>query len=374
MRRTKITRSGRSGKPGIDALRARIDRLDEQLLGLLNQRAQLVWEIGERKRANAREAVFYAPAREKYIYARLKQINHGPLPDESVQSIFREIISGCITLEQPLRIAYFGPEATFTHLAALEQFGSSAAFVPVDSIPGVFDEVEHRRVDYGVVPVENSTQGVVAQTLDRFVSSPLTIKAERLLRIDHYLMSRNGRAAATQRIVSHAQSLAQCRQWLADHFPGVPQEEVSSNAKAAAEAARDPHTAAIAGRLAAEHYNLRIVAAHIQDQAKNFTRFLVLGNDRIGAATGDDKSTVLFSVRHEPGVLFKLLKPFADHQVNLTSIESRPLTGRPWEYFFFLDFEGHAKDRKVARALKQLERQSLSCRVIGSYAAARQPA
>jgi len=373
LRRTKPTQSKLPPHVGIDALRVRIDRVDEQVLGLLNQRAQLVWEIGERKRASGRQ-VFYAPGREKYIYQRLKRLNRGPLTDEGVRSIFREIISSCLTLEQPLRIAYFGPEATFTHLAALEQFGTRAAFTPVDSIPGVFDEVEHRRADYGVVPVENSTQGVVAQTLDRFVSSPLTIKAEVLLRIDHYLMSRDGRADRVRRIVSHAQSLAQCRQWLAEHFAGVPLDEVSSNAKAAADAAGDPRSAAIAGRLAAEHYGLKVIAAHIQDQAKNFTRFLVIGNDGIGAHTGDDKTTVLFSVRHEPGVLFKLLKPFADHKVNLTSIESRPLTGRPWEYFFFLDFEGHAKDRKVARALRALEQHSLSCRVLGSYAAAHQPA
>lgn len=373
MRRSRPTSTRHTGQTGLESLRARIDRLDEQLLTLLSQRAKLVIEVGERKRASGAGVVF-APGREKRIYQRVTAMNAGPLPDESVRTIFREIISSCLALEQPLRIAYFGPEATFTHLAALEQFGTRAAFTPIDSIPGVFDEVEHRRVDYGVVPVENSTQGVVAQTLDRFVSSPLTIKAELLLRIDHYLMSKDGRVDKIRRIVSHAQSLAQCRQWLAEHCPGVPLEEVSSNAKAAADAARSAGTAAIAGRLAAEHYDLQVIAAHIQDQAKNFTRFLVIGNDGIGTATGDDKSTVLFSVRHEPGVLFKLLRPFADHKVNLTSIESRPLTGRPWEYFFFLDFEGHAKDRKVARALRELEKQSLSCRVIGSYSAARRPA
>jgi chorismate mutase/prephenate dehydratase len=290
-----------------------------------------------------------------------------------VRTIFREVISSCLALEQPLRIAYLGPEATFSHLAALERFGSRASLKPADSIAQVFDEVEHRRADYGVVPVENSTQGVVAQTLDRFLSSPLTIKGEVLLRIDHYLLSRSGRAEQVQRIVSHGQSLAQCRRWLAEHFPGVRQEEVSSNAKAAATAARHAGIAAIAGRLAADRYDLRIVAAHVQDEAENLTRFLVIGNEGISAPTGDDKTTVLFSVRHEPGMLYHLLKPFADHRVNLTSIESRPLTGRPWEYFFFVDFEGHARDRRVARALQVLKEQSLTCRVIGSYAAAGQP-
>jgi chorismate mutase/prephenate dehydratase len=361
-----------TGPIKIDALRAEIDRIDERLLALLNRRARLAREIGTRKRAGGHGGM-YAPGREKRIYQRLTALNRGPLPIDSVRTVFREIISSCLALEQPLRIAYLGPEATFSHRAALEQFGTRAALCPTDSISAIFDEVEHGRADYGVVPVENSTQGIVAQTLDRFVSSPLTIKAEVLLRIDHYLLSRTGRADKVRRIVSHAQSLAQCRQWLAEHFPGVPQEEVSSNARAAAEAARDRNTAAIAGRLAADHYDLRVIAAHIQDQANNLTRFFVIGSDGIGAHTGDDKSTVLFSVRHEPGVLFRLLKPFADNDVNLTSIESRPLTGRPWEYFFFIDFEGHASDRRVARALRDLQRQSLSCRVIGSYAAARQP-
>ncbi|MBI4516906.1 MAG: prephenate dehydratase [Deltaproteobacteria bacterium] len=362
----------RTSHTGLDALRAHIDRLDEQLLALLNERARLAREIGERKRASG-HASAYAPGREKRIYQRLNALNKGPLPAESVRAIFREIISGCLTLQQPLRIAYLGPEATFSHLAALHQFGSRAELVPADSIPGVFEEVEHGRADYGVVPVENSTQGVVAQTLDRFVASPLTIKAEVLLRIDHYLLSRSGRADQVQRIISHAQSFGQCRHWLAEHLPAVSLEEVSSNAKAAAEAAREPGTAAIAGRLAADHYNLKIIAAHIQDQAENLTRFFVIGSDGIGAPTGDDKTTVVFSVRHQAGVLFHLLKPFADNGVNLTSIESRPLTGRPWEYFFFIDFEGHARDRRAARALRALQKQALTCRVLGSYAAARQP-
>jgi len=363
----------RTRRTGIDALRAQIDRIDEQLLALLNQRAEFVREIGERKKAGGRGG-FYVPGREKRIYQRLKALNRGPLPTDSVRTIFREVISSCLALEQPLRIAYLGPEATYSHLAALEQFGTRASLLPADSIAGVFDEVEHRRADYGVVPVENSTQGVVALTLDRFVSSPLTIKAEVLLRIDHYLLSRSGRREDVRRIVSHAQSLGQCRRWLAENFPGVPHEEVSSNARAAAQAARQAGTAAIAGRLAADHYDLKAVAAHIQDEAQNLTRFFVIGSDGIGAPTGDDKTTVMFSVRHEPGVLFRLLKPFSDNKVNLTSIESRPLTGRPWEYFFFIDFEGHARDRRVTRALKTLEAQSLSCRVLGSYAAARQPA
>jgi chorismate mutase / prephenate dehydratase len=366
------TTSGPIRRPGIDALRAQIDRLDEQLLALLNRRAQLAREVGERKKARGHGAI-YAPGREKRIYQRLTVLNSGPLPAESIRTIFREVISGCLALEQPLRIAYLGPEATFSHSAALEQFGTRATLAPADSISGVFEEVEHRRADYGVVPVENSTTGVVAQTLDRFVSSPLTIKAELLLRIDHYLLSRTGNSRKVRRIVSHAQSLGQCRHWLAEHFPGVSQDEVSSNAKAAAEAARQPGTAAVAGRLAAERYDLKVIAAHIQDQANNLTRFLVIGSDGPGAPTGDDKTSVLFSVRHEPGVLFKLLKPFADNHVNLTSIESRPLTGRPWEYFFFLDLKGHMKDRRVARALRALEKHSLSCRVIGSYAAARHP-
>lgn len=355
----------------IDALRVQIDRIDDQLVTLLNRRAKLVLRVGESKRRQ--NATFFRPAREKRIYQRIEELNKGPLRRESMRSIYREIIAACLSLEQPLRVACLGPAGTFSYRAVREQFGDDAEAVTVDSIGEVFDEVDHRRVNYGVVPVENSTEGVVAATLDRFVDSNLRVKAEILLRIDQCLMSKSGRAERVKRIVSHPQSLAQCRQWLALHFPRIPQEEAASNAHAAAIAKRDPKTAAIAGRLAAEPYGLAIVAENIQDQSENLTRFFVIGHDGEGRPSGDDKTTLLVSVAHESGALYNVLKPFSDHGVNLCSIDSRPLKGRPWEYVFFLDLVGHATDKRVVSALEAVRKRSVFLKVLGSYPAALRP-
>jgi chorismate mutase/prephenate dehydratase len=356
----------------IDVLRAHIDRIDEKLLALLNQRAQLAVRIGERKR-RAR-AGMYTPDREKRIFQRLAALNKGPLGEERIRPIFREIIGACLSLEQPLRIACLGPLGTFSHQAAREQFGAGAALILVDAFSAVFDEVEHQHADYGIVPVENSTEGMVAATLDRFVSSPLTIKAEVQLRIEQCLLSRAGRADGIRRIVSHPQSFGQCRQWLTQHFPAVPQEPVASNAQAAEIASRDARTAAVAGRIAAERYGLKVVAANIQDVANNYTRFLVLGRDGIGRPSGDDKTSLLLSTPHEAGALHRVLKPFADNDVSLGSIESRPLKGRPWEYVFFLDLIGHVHEPRVARALTALQKRCRFYKVLGSYPAALPPA
>jgi chorismate mutase/prephenate dehydratase len=355
----------------IDALRAHIDRIDAKLLALLNQRARLAIRIGRRKR-HARASI-YTPDREKRIFARLAANNSGPLDAHSIRPIFREIISACLSLEQQLRIACLGPLGTYSHQAALEQFGARSELIPVDSIAGVFDEVEHQRADYGVVPVENSTEGMVAATLDRFVSSPLAIKAEVQLRIRHCLLSRSGHADRVHRIVSHPQSLAQCRQWLAQHFPGVPQAEVASNAQAAALASRNARTAAIAGRVAGDYYGLKIVAANIQDLAHNCTRFVVLGRDGVERPSGDDKTSLLLSVPHEAGALHRVLKPFADNRVSISTIESRPLKDRAWEYVFFLDLVGHVQEPRVARALTALRSRCLLLKVLGSYPAAPPP-
>ena len=355
----------------IDALRSHIDRIDEKLLALLNARARLAIRIGERKRHT--RASIYTPDREKHILQRLTTVNTGPLDAERIRPIFREIIGACLSLEKPLRIACLGPLGTFSHQAAREQFGAGAEPIPVDSIGAVFDEVEHQRADYGIVPVENSTEGMVAATLDRFVSSPLAIKAEVQLRIEMCLLSSTGRADGFRRVVSHPQSLGQCRQWLAQHFPGVPQVEAASNAQAAELARRDGRVAALAGRIAAERYGLKIVAANIQDQANNYTRFLVLGRDGAGRPSGDDKTSLLLSAPHEAGALHRVLKPFADNRVRLGSIESRPLKGRPWEYVFFLDLFGHVREPHVARALAALKGRCLFYKVLGSYPAALSP-
>jgi chorismate mutase/prephenate dehydratase len=295
------------------------------------------------------------------------------MTNDSLRAIYREIMSSALSLEKSMTIAYLGPEATFTHQAAIRRFGSSLRYIPLKTITDVFAEVSKRRAEYGVVPVENSTEGVVAQTLDRFVASPLTIMAEVLLRIEHCLLSREARPRLLRRIVSHPQSLAQCRGWLAQHYPGVPTAEVGSNAVAAALAAREPRTAAIAGRSAAARYGLRIVAAGIQDQPNNFTRFVVIGRDSRSDPTGDDKTSVLFSVPHQPGALHQVLQPFARHRINLTTIESRPLKGRPWEYVFFLDLSGHTAEPSMTKALAALRRRARFFKVLGSYPAWRWP-
>ena len=355
----------------IDALRARIDRIDDQVLTLLNQRARLAIEIGQRKHRTS--ASIYTPAREKKIVTRLEAQNPGPLTADSLRPIFREIISACLSLEQQLRIAFLGPMGTFSHQAAREQFGARSVLVPAESIAAVFDEVEHQRADYGIVPVENSTEGMVAATLDRFVSSPLSIKAEVLLRIEQHLLSRRGTATRLQRIVSHPQSFGQCRQWLAQHFPGMPLVEVASNAQAAALARRDARVAAIAGDAAAEHYGLRPIATSIQDQAHNCTRFLVVGRDGVGKPSGDDKTSLLLAVPHEAGALHRVLAPFANNHVSITTIESRPVKDRAWDYLFFLDLLGHVEEPHVVRALAALRRRCLLLKVLGSYPAALRP-
>lgn len=355
----------------IDALRIQIDRIDAQLLSLLNRRARLVIQVGERKSGQKRAV--YVPEREKRIFERLVRLNRGPLSDESVRGIFREVISHCLALEKPLQIAFLGPEGTYSQQAARDQFGSRAELVSVPSIDAVFEEVERARADYGVVPVENSTEGVVAQTLDRFVTSSLTIKAEVLLRVDHCLLMHKKSARRLRRIVSHPQSLAQCRGWLAQHYPDVPLEAVASNAIAASLAGRAADTAAVAGRQAALRYDLRVVAANIQDQPNNFTRFLVISPDGRTEPTQDDKTSVLFSVPHEPGALYRVLQPFARHKINLSTIESRPLKGRAWEYVFFLDLGGHADEPEMARALDALRRRCVFVKVLGSYPAWRWP-
>jgi chorismate mutase / prephenate dehydratase len=355
--------------PSLPQLREQIDRIDAQVLALLNRRARLVTHIGQLKSQD--RASVYVPSRERQIFARLEQLNQGPLPHEAVRAIYREIISASRALEEPLRIAYFGPEATYTHMAAHEQFGSQAVFVPLVTIPQVFAEVERGQAHYGVVPVENSTEGSVAITLDMFVSSHLHIISEVSLEIRHCLLSRASRVEQIQRVLAHPQALAQCRRWLAAHLPGVPAEEASSNSRAAELAASDRQVAAIAGRLAAEHYKLNVLATNIQDQAANFTRFAVLGREpHSGQPSGHDKTSLLISVRDEVGALYRALKPFADNAISLLRIESRPLKGRPWEYLFFIDVEGHLGAEPLTRALREVEPLCQFVRVLGSYATA----
>jgi chorismate mutase / prephenate dehydratase len=353
----------------IAALRRQIDRIDDRVLQLLNRRARLAQAIGAAKARNGAQA--YAPARETRVLTRLVRANRGPLSAEHVRAVFREVISASRSLEQRLRVAYLGPQATFSHLAAMAQFGAAAEYAPAATIAEVFRDVENARADLGVVPVENSTEGVVAHTLDLLVDSPLGICAEISIPVRHCLLARRGTTLArVKRVIAHPQALPQCRRWLATNLPGVPLGEAASNARAAQMAAREAGTAAVAAAAAAEAYGLEVLADGIQDDAGNTTRFLVLGPADCPEPSGDDKTSLVVSVRDEVGVLAKLLRPFAQHGIDLIKIESRPLRERPWEYYFFLDLRGHRREARVERALAAVARRSLRAKVLGSYPAA----
>lgn len=359
-------------KASIPALRRQIDRIDDQLLRLLSKRARVALAIAEHK-ARTNSGV-YAAGREKGVLARLVGRNAGPLPDRLVRTIFREIISASRSLQQALRIAYLGPEATFSHLAAYQLFGAAAEYLPVGSIAEVFHEVEAGRAALGIVPVENSTEGMVAQTLDLLVESTLRICAEASLHVRHCLLARPGtRLESVKRVVAHPQALAQCRQWLATHLPRVPTDPETSNSQAAERARRQPGTAAIAAEAAAAHYELAVLARAIQDDPGNLTRFLVLAEYDAEQPSGDDKTSILFTAKNEVGMLARMLRPFAAHGVNLIKIESRPQRGRPWEYFFFIDLEGHRLGRTVLRALAEVKRDAPMLKILGSYPAAPPP-
>ena len=353
----------------IAALRRQIDRLDDRMLELLNQRARLAQAVGATK--SRTRASVYAPAREKHVLARLVGTNRGPLADRHVQAIFREVMSASRSLEQRLRVAYLGPPATYSHLAASAQFGAAVDYAPSASIPEVFHDVENGRAELGVVPVENSTEGGVGHTLDMLIDSPLQICTEILLPVRHCLLARAGTSMTRlRRVVAHPQALPQCRQWLASHLPSVPLLEATSNARAAERASKEAGTAAIASAAAADVYGLAILAEEIQDDAGNTTRFVVLGGADSATPSGDDKTSLVVSVRDEVGVLAKLLRPFAQHGIDLIKIESRPLRERPWEYYFFLDLRGHRREARVARALAAVARRTLRAKVLGSYPAA----
>jgi chorismate mutase/prephenate dehydratase len=345
-------------------LRRTIDEIDEKILDLLNQRASLVIEVGHVKNAEKRD--FHVPSREREIYERLTAKNRGPFPNEGLKSVFREIISASLALEAPMKVAFFGPKATFTHMAAMQHFGLSAELVPQKSIPAVFEEVEKGRAQYGVVPVENSTEGMVSHTLDMFMESDLKINAEVLLEIHHYLLSRTGRLEDVKKVYSHPQPIAQCRGWLADNLPNVPVVDVASTAVASQIAAEDYSAAAIASEQAATLYDLKVVQARIEDQVNNFTRFLVIGK-KVPEKGGDDKTSLMFSVKDEVGILYRMLEPFSKRGINLSKIESRPLKRKAWEYIFFLDLAGHISDPTVADAVKELKDCCQFVKILGSY-------
>jgi chorismate mutase / prephenate dehydratase len=351
-------------KKTLNELRLNIDAIDDRLMEFLNQRAALVLDVGSLKAGEKRD--FHVPSREREIYERLISRNPGPFPNEGLKSVFREIISASLALEAPMKVAFFGPKATFTHQAALQQFGLSAELVPQKSIPAVFEEVEKGRAQYGVVPVENSTEGMVSHTLDMFMESELKINAEVMLEIHHYLLSRTGRMDDIKKIYSHPQPIAQCRNWLAESLPNVPVVDVASTAVAAQIVGEDYTSAAIASELAATMYDLKVVRERIEDQVNNFTRFLVIGK-KIAEKSGDDKTSLMFSVKDEVGILYRMLEPFAKRSLNLSKIESRPLKKKAWEYIFFLDLAGHILDQDVADAVQELKECCQFVKVLGSY-------
>ena len=348
----------------IGELRKKIDAIDDSILEILNKRAELVKEVGKVKVHGKSE--FYVPNREKEIYERLTRNNKGPFSNESIRAIFREIISASLSLEHPLKIAFFGPQATYTHLAAIKQFGLSADLIPVKSISDVFDEVERGEANYGVVPIENSTEGIVTHTLDVFADSSLQIVAEVVLEISHCLMSKSGRMEDIKKVYSHPQPIAQCRNWLAKNLPNTPVVETSSTAAAAQTVVNDPDAAAIASEFAANIYDLKIVKKRIEDNVNNFTRFLVIGK-KSPEKSGADKTSVMFAVKDESGALYRMLEPFSKHNINLTKIESRPMKTRAWEYLFFLDMEGHISEPHVKEAIDELSKICLFVKVLGSY-------
>jgi chorismate mutase/prephenate dehydratase len=351
----------------LQILRDRIDEIDDTILGLLNRRASIVAEVGQIKKRE--QAQVHAPRREQEILERLEKQNPGPFPNEAVRAVFREIMSASLALEGPLKVAYLGPPGTFTHVACLKQFGTSASAVAVNSVKDVFSEVERGRADYGVVPIENSTEGVVAHTLDLFVDSPLKITGEILQEVSHHLLSRTGKLGDVRRIYSHPQPVAQCRAWLERHVPDVPIIEVYSTARAAELCRDEPEAAAIASDLAARLYGLTVVEKKIEDNPANSTRFLVIAR-MAPERTGRDKTSVMFSIKDRVGALYDMLKPFAEQKLNLSKIESRPSKRKAWEYLFYVDVEGHVEDQPVKAALEALRPHCQVLKVLGSYPAA----
>jgi chorismate mutase/prephenate dehydratase len=351
----------------LDDWRSRINNIDAEILNLLTQRGHAALQIGDLKRQQ--DQPYYVPEREAQVLDRVSAANQGPLPDAAVRAIWREIISACLALEHPLPVAYLGPPATFTHQAAVRYFGSSTRLQPVKNIADIFDEVERGRAEYGVVPVENSTEGSVNVTLDRLIDSDVLITGELTLDIAQYLFSRAADLADVKVVCSHPQALAQCRQWLSTHLPEAAIEEMPSTTASVERAKDDPTVAGIASEMAARLYGVPVLRARIEDNSSNSTRFLVIGR-RPSAPTGRDKTAILFSMKNEPGVLYSILAPFAAHRLNLTKIESRPTKRRPWEYVNFVEFEGHRDTDQVRDVLAEVKGRCQFLKILGSYPAA----
>jgi chorismate mutase/prephenate dehydratase len=359
----KKTKTEKACKP-LTQLRKEIDAIDDEILKLLNRRATLALKVGESK-VKSRKSI-YAPDRERRIYGRLNKLNKGPLPRQAIRNVFGEIISASRSLEQTLKVAFLGPVATFTHQACMQHFGLSAEFVAKNDISDVFNDVARGKADFGVVPIENSSEGVVSHTLDMFVSSDLKIYAEVLLEVSLALLNKSGRLCDIEKVSSHPNPIAQSRGWLKDNLPGVPVYDISSTAKAASEASKDPKSAAIASVAAANIYDLRVVEEKIEDNINNFTRFLVIGKED-AKKSGMDKTSIMFAIKDISGALYRILQPFAKRGISLTKVESRPVKEKAWEYIFFLDMEGHISDVNLKESIDELSGLCSFVKILGSY-------
>ncbi|MCJ7556485.1 MAG: prephenate dehydratase [Gammaproteobacteria bacterium] len=352
----------------LDAVRTTIDELDSNIQELISERARLAQEVGKAKTGAARAADYYRPEREAQVLRNALLRNKGPLSDEEIVRLFREIMSSCLAQQEPLKIGYLGPEGTFTQSAVSKFFGHSVRSMPLQSIDEVFQEVESGVAYFGIVPVENSTEGTVNHTVDRFLISPLKICGEVELRVEQHIMGKISGLGDIKRICAHAQALAQCRGWLSEYLPEVERVAVSSNAEGARRARDELGTAAIAGSTAADLYDLKVLVANIEDKPDNTTRFLVIGTELL-APSGTDKTSILVSAADtdSPGALYRLLEPLARHEISMTRIESRPSRRKKWHYVFFMDLEGHVGDPRLGTALAELEKQASLFRVLGSY-------
>ncbi len=348
----------------LSRLREEISRLDRRIIELLDERAKLVKEVGRLKRRSG--LPFYAPDRENHIYRMIEDAASGEFPKKSLRVIFREIMSASIKLEEPLVISYLGPEATFTHQAAIERFGLSLHYIPEESIEDVFMDVEAERADFGVVPIENSIEGVVSYTLDMFVNSSVKIVSEIIIDIHHNLLSKSSRLEDIKAIYSHPNALGQCKSWIRKHLPNVPLFETTSTAKAAKIAEKEPTAAAIASQAAADIYGLNVLARGIEDKIDNITRFLVIGK-QIPAKSGNDKTSFMFTIKDRVGALYHILEPFYRNGINLTRIESRPSRQKSFSYIFYVDIEGHISDERVKNALAEMEKYTVMLKILGSY-------
>jgi chorismate mutase/prephenate dehydratase len=347
----------------LEVLRGKIDSIDTKLVKLLNERTRQALEIGKLKQKNGKG--IYVPAREKAVFARVVSSNKGPLSDKSLRAIYREIMSAALSLEKKLKVAYLGPPSTFSHQAARSRFGGSVDYLSCETISDVFDSVEKETADYGVVPVENSTEGAVTFTLDRLAETSLKICAELYLPISNSLLARVPRERI-KKLYSHPQVLGQCRQWLQREMSGVEIIPVASTARAAELAAHEKNAGALSSQLAAEIYGLDTLESDVQDLSGNTTRFLVIGHDQ-NTPSGDDKTSLLFAVQHRAGALYGALESFKKFGLNMTKIESRPSRSKRWEYYFFVDVSGHAEDVRVKKAMADISRHCAMITVLGSY-------